>query len=82
MRSDIVDIYVHIHAKTDRAILASTDGEKGNAAWLPLSQIEVEMRGRQEAIVSLPAWLAEAKNMSAGGDAREFDVIERMERKK
>ncbi|MBM3605117.1 MAG: hypothetical protein FJX25_10275 [Alphaproteobacteria bacterium] len=57
-RSNIIDIEGQIHARTDRAILFSTDGEEDGAAWLPLSQVEVEMKGRNIAVVTLPEWLA------------------------
>ena len=45
MKSDVVDIRGQIHAMTDRAILFSDDGDRENAKWLPLSQVEVEKHG-------------------------------------
>ena len=64
MRSDIVDVDVRIHARTDRAILASSGGDEGEAEWLPLSQVEVEMRKGGNAIVTMPEWLAIEKGFA------------------
>lgn len=61
---DIIDIEVQIHHQTDRAILASDDGNKDNAKWLPLSQIEVcSVNKPPYAIVSMPEWLAIEKGL-------------------
>jgi len=38
----IIDIEGMVHHSTEKAILFSTDGNRANAVWLPLSQIEVE----------------------------------------
>ena len=40
-RSDIIDLRGQIHARTDRAILFSDDGDKDSAVWLPLAHVEV-----------------------------------------
>lgn len=55
----------------DRAILASHDGDKDKAVWLPLSQIEVEVEvkirsGRSfgAAIVTMPEVLAIDKGLA------------------
>jgi hypothetical protein len=42
MKSNIVDIEGMVHHRTEKAVLFSTDGNRANAEWLPLSQIEVE----------------------------------------
>lgn len=65
MKSDLVDLDVQIHASTEKAILVSTDGERANAVWLPLSQIEVERkRGKVSlAVVTVPEWLATEKGL-------------------
>lgn len=66
-RSDLVDLTMAIHAETDLAILASDDGDKANAKWLPKSQIEIEklhaVRGNNEAVITMPAWLAQDKEL-------------------
>ena len=64
MRSDIIDIEGQIHAKTERAILFSDDGEKDGAVWLPLSQVEVDMRAGGAATVTLPEWLAVERGLA------------------
>lgn len=63
MKSDLVDIEMKIHHRTERAILASGDGERGSAVWLPLAQIEVEtINGKT--VVTMPGWLAEEKGLA------------------
>lgn len=63
MKSELVDIEVTIHAETDLAILVSDDGDKGNAVWLPKSQIEIEKSGKTY-VVTMPEWLADDKGLS------------------
>ena len=42
MKSDLVDLMLALHHKTDKAILVSETGEEAKAVWLPLSAIEIE----------------------------------------
>ncbi len=58
MKSDIVDIEGRVHAKTDRAILFSTDGDREEAVWLPLAHVEISELRRGVGVVSMPEWLA------------------------
>jgi hypothetical protein len=58
MKSDVIDIRGQVHAKTDRAIMFSTDGERANAVWLPLAQIEVGPLHRGVGEITMPEWLA------------------------
>lgn len=63
MKSDIIDIDGAIEARTDKAVLFHT-GNKEEAAWLPLSQIEVDETGVPGIVtVSLPEWLATDKGL-------------------
>jgi len=56
---DDVQLTLHIHHETERAFLASTDGERKNAKWLPKSQIgDVEEKGSNLIEVTVPHWLA------------------------
>ncbi|MFN8682800.1 hypothetical protein ACDP63_16900 [Paracoccus sp. P2] len=57
MKSDLVDLTLQIHARTERAILVSDDGDREKAVWLPLPHIEVAPRGRHH-VVTMPEWLA------------------------
>jgi len=41
MKSDLVDLEMQIHHETDGAVLASDDGIRDNAVWLPKSAIEM-----------------------------------------
>lgn len=58
MRSDVIDMEVWVHARTDRAILVSETGDRDAAEWLPLAQIEIQSTEGAVATVTLPEWLA------------------------
>lgn len=62
-KSDLVDIAVQVHHRTDKAILVSDDGDRDKAVWLPLSQIEIEERAKGIVEVTLPEWLAMDKGL-------------------
>lgn len=58
MSREMVEIDVEIVARTERAVLAHT-GNKEEAAWLPLAQIEVASSGFEGIhTITLPEWLA------------------------
>ena len=42
--SDLHDLTVAIHHRTERAVLVSIDGLERRAVWLPLSLIEIVMK--------------------------------------
>ncbi len=64
MKSDLIDVQVQIHHKTEKAILVSDDGDREKAKWLPLSQIEVEESAKANiATVTMPEWLAREKGL-------------------
>jgi len=44
MKSDLIEIEMAIRHRTDRAVLASADGER--AVWLPLALVEIEPKLR------------------------------------
>jgi hypothetical protein len=56
--SDLIDIQMYRHAQTEKAILVSDDGEEESAVWLPLSQVEIEEKGGNELVITMPEWLA------------------------
>lgn len=63
MKSNIIDIDGAIEARTEKAVLFHT-GDKTEAAWLPLSQIEISETGFEGIVtVSLPEWLATDKGL-------------------
>ena len=63
MKSDIIDIDGAIEARTEKAILFHT-GDKEQAAWLPLSQIEVDETGIPGIVtITLPESLATSKGL-------------------
>lgn len=63
MKSDVIDVAVHLHARTEKAILVSDSGDKAKAVWLPLSQIEIEEKGGGVGEITLPEWLALEKGL-------------------
>ena len=69
MRSNLVDLFVQMHAETEKAVLISDTGEEAAAVWLPKSQIEVEydptmkVRGKGAATITCPEWLAKDKGL-------------------
>jgi len=42
VKSNLIDLDGMVHHRTEKAVLFSTDGNRSNAEWLPLSQIEIE----------------------------------------
>lgn len=67
MRSDLVDLLLFEHHRTDAAVLVSDTGEEKDAKWIPLSQVEIEAKpgkpGGREVIVTMPQWLCEQKGL-------------------
>lgn len=63
MKSNIIDIDVEVVHRTEKAVLVHT-GVKEDAAWLPLSRIEIEPSGFAGIYtVSLPEPLASEKGL-------------------
>ena len=65
MKSNVIDVQVMLHHRTDKAALVSDDGDRDNAVWLPFSQIELDddaMPGQTVEIV-VPEWLAADKGL-------------------
>lgn len=62
-RSDLVELLLHRHAMTERAIRVSDTGEDDHAIWLPLDHCEVERRPNGLVNVTLPEWLALEKGL-------------------
>lgn len=58
---------LHRHHEMDRAILVSETGDKDDAFWLPLSQIEIvdgDPNDETVVILDVPRWLAEKHNLT------------------
>lgn len=60
--SKLVDLSLHYHLATDKAIMVSENGDEDKAVWLPKSQIEYEIK-KGSVEVTLPEWLAKAKGL-------------------
>lgn len=63
MRSNLVDLELHRHHETEKAILVSDDGDSSKAVWLPKSAVEVEENGRGIVVVTIPERLAIEKGL-------------------
>jgi hypothetical protein len=63
MKSDLIDMTMHLHAQTEKAVLVSDDGLRKNAVWLAKQHIEVEPHSGALVIVTLPEWLALDKGL-------------------
>lgn len=64
MKSDLVDVFFTKHAETEKAVLVSATGEKADAVWIPLSQIEIYPIGVNGVFeVTMPEWLALDKGL-------------------
>ena len=62
----LVDLTLHVHIRTDKAVLVSDDGLRTHAVWLPLSQIEIENDDDKLSgvyTITVPEWLAIDKNL-------------------
>lgn len=71
----LVDIVMVMHsdAERPRAILASTDGNRLSAVWLPKSEVEIVQTGPSQrkknrrfvtpVRVTMPQWLAQQKGL-------------------
>ena len=62
MTVKLADIEVKIVAKTNSAVLVTTDDD--NRVWLPLSQIEIDQEpGKSTVTITLPETLAIEKEL-------------------
>jgi len=63
-KSDIIDIFMRVKHRTEKAVLVTDEKDEGDEVWLPLSQIEIEMDDDPKyATISLPEWLALDKGL-------------------
>ena len=63
MKSDLIDLEVELHARSERGVKVSIDGVSSNAVWLPLSQIEISHKFSTIYEITLPEWLALEKGL-------------------
>jgi hypothetical protein len=65
MATEVIDLTLHLHAETEKAIFISNTGNRINAVWLPLSQVEVEKHPVYAETVEIvcPVWLAKDKGL-------------------
>lgn len=64
-KSDIIELTVHLHFKTDKAMLVSDDGDEKKAVWLPLSQVEYKRLPNSANLIEVqcPDWLAKERGL-------------------
>jgi hypothetical protein len=65
MPREVMDLTLHLHAESAKAILVSDTGNRVDAVWLPLSQVEVETHPAHANTVEVvcPVWLAKDKGL-------------------
>jgi hypothetical protein len=62
-KSDLLDIEMKVHHRTNKGILVSDDGDRRRAVWLPLELVELEEKANNHVVVTLPSWLAQQKEL-------------------
>jgi hypothetical protein len=76
-KSDVIDLTLAIHHRTNQAVLVSETGDAKKAKWLPLSQVEIDVDGKTltgedshgqiitlpVGVVTMPEWLAVSKGL-------------------
>lgn len=76
-KSDLIDLTLAIHYRTNQAVLVSETGDETKAKWLPLSKVEVEANGKTLTgetsrgqivtlpwvVVTMPEWMAVSKGL-------------------
>jgi hypothetical protein len=60
--AETVELDLHWHQETDKAIMVSENGVDDETLWLPKSQIEYE-RTRTGVRATVPVWLAEKEGL-------------------
>lgn len=63
MSDKLIDVTMIRHHMTDKAILASDDGDSEKAVWLPLSVCEVCKLKDDMVEITMPEWLAIEKGL-------------------
>lgn len=64
MKSDVIDLDVHLIAETEKAVLVNLDEtNEDDAVWLPKSQIEINKKQKTTINITLPEWLALNKGL-------------------
>lgn len=63
MKSNIIDLELQLHHRTNMAVLVSDDSDRDKAVWLPLSIIEIEEYANGTCIVTLPEPFAADKGL-------------------
>lgn len=65
MRSNIIDLHVHLHWATLKAIKVSDDGEDDNAVWVPKQFVDYDEDAEHgdTTIITLPESIAKEKGL-------------------
>lgn len=65
-KSGLVDIDVHLHHQTEKAVLISDDGDRKRAVWVPKEHCELEHKrgsGPNIHVATMPEWQALEKGL-------------------
>ena len=76
MAPALLNLDLFIHARSERAVRVSRDGDLSSSCWLALVHLDVAMKGDKRALVTLPRWLAEQEGLaSASAEAGQNDLF-------
>ena len=58
-----IELNVHCHRCTQRAVLLSDDGDESNAVWIPRSQVRGEVKVDEVTTIEIADWIAEREGL-------------------
>jgi hypothetical protein len=60
----MIELNMHLHAETAKAVLLSDDGKEENAKWYPKSQVKCPTNELNKVVeVEMPEWLAKKEEL-------------------
>lgn len=76
MASPILTLDLVVHARSERAVRLSRDGDLRNSSWVALVHLDVAMAGDKRALVTIPRWLAEQEGLATpAADAGQAELF-------
>ena len=65
MSDETIELTVHLHMETEKAIFVSDDGIRSHAVWLPLQFVEADktLELNKAVEITVPVWLATKRGL-------------------
>ena len=60
---EMIEMELHVHHETERAVLVSPTDDEDDAVWLPLSQVLPDYDAAGYGTFLVPEWLAKEKGL-------------------